>query len=187
MSSSVPNEHIAALGKASIDSAYAVLNASLDSLERVASHGLNTLRSALAAHADNSRELLGARDLHEVYSIHGSQFQPHAERVVSFYRGLYEISADTQERIAKLLEAYVGEVNKSISATLDWFSTSSANSDVAVAAFKSAISAANSAFEQANKTARQVAEITGASVNAATTATVRAVGSTTPARTRKAA
>ena len=52
-----------------------------------------------------------------------------------------------------------------------------AGSDVAVAAVKSAIAAATSAFDNMNKAAKQVSEIAEANVAAATNATVKAVGS----------
>jgi len=56
-----------------------------------------------------------------------------------------------------------------------------AGSDVAVAAVKSAIAAANSAYDSMNKAAKQVAEIAEANVAAATSATVKAVGANTKA------
>ena len=69
-------------------------------------------------------------------------------------------------------EGQHAELNDTVSSLLDGYAKSSDNSGAAVAAVKSAISAANSAFANANKAARQVAGITGAGVSA----TVQAIG-----------
>ena len=50
-------------------------------------------------------------------------------------------------------------------------------SDVALAAVKQAVNAANSAFDNLNKAAKQAAEFTEAGVSAATSAAVKAAGS----------
>ena len=49
-------------------------------------------------------------------------------------------------------------------------------SDVALAAVKQAVNAANSAFDNLNKAAKQAAEFTEAGVSAATSAAVKAAG-----------
>ena len=78
---------------------------------------------------------------------------------------------------SKVLEAQLTEFNKAVGGVLDKVSKNApAGSDVAVAAVKSAIAAANSAFDSVNKAAKQVAEIAEANVAAATNATVKAVG-----------
>jgi len=99
---------------------------------------------------------------------------------------VYEISAQTQEELAKMVEAQYAEFQKSVAGLLDQAAKSApAGSDVAVAAVKSAIAAANSAFDNMNKAAKQVAEITEANVAAATNATVKAVGATAATAKKK--
>jgi hypothetical protein len=99
---------------------------------------------------------------------------------------VYEISAQTQEELSKMIEAQFGDFQKTVAGLLDKAAKSApAGSDVAVAAVKSAIAAATSAFDNMNKAAKQVAEIAEANVAAATNATVKAVGASAAAGKKK--
>ncbi|MFA6445037.1 MAG: TIGR01841 family phasin, partial [Sterolibacterium sp.] len=113
--------------------------------------------------------------------------QPAAEKAVAYSRSIYEIATQTQEEVSKIVESQFAEANKNVAVALDKAAKNApAGSDVAVAAVKSAIAAANSAYDSMTKAAKQVAEITEANVAAATSATVKAVGST-GAKVKKAA
>jgi adenine-specific DNA methylase len=98
------------------------------------------------------------------------------EKVVAYSRSIYEIASQTQEELSKVFEGQIAEINKNVTSALDKAAKNApAGSDVAVAAVKSAIAAANSAFDSISKAAKQVAEITEANVAAATNATVKSV------------
>lgn len=175
-------EQFAAANKASVEALLSLANTALAGAERVAALNLNTARSLLEDSVNNTKALLGAKDVQEVVAVQASLAQPNVEKVVSYSRSFYEISAQSQEEVAKLLEAQYGEFQKTVAGLLDQASKNApAGSDVAVAAVKSAFAAANSAFDSLNKAAKQVAEITEANVAAATNATVKAVGATTAA------
>lgn len=173
--------------KAAYDHLLSLINVSLAGAEKLAALNISAARSALTEQVDHAKNLLGAKDLQSAFALHTTASQPQVEKAIAYSRSIYEISAETQEELVKLFEQGHAELNKSISSALDWYAKSSANSDVAVAAVKSALSAANSAFENVNKAARQVADITEAGVSAATNATVRAVGSVSTPSRKKAA
>lgn len=179
-------EQFNAAGAASLDSLKNLINVSLGNLEKLASHNLSSTRNQLLQQVDHGHKLLAAKTPQDVLSLTQSHAQPQLDSALAYYRGIYEISVSAQEEYAKLLEQGHAELNKSLSSVLDWYAKSSGNSDFAVSAVKSAITAANSAFENANKAARQVAEITEASVSAASKATSRAVEAANSSR-RKAA
>ena len=174
---SINTEQFAAANKAAIDSLLSVANTALASAERIANLNLETARAAFEDSAANTKALLGAKDVQEAISIQASLAQPNVEKAVAYSRSVYEISAQTQEELSKMVEAQFGDFQKTVASLLDKAAKSApAGSDVAVAAVKSAIAAANSAFDNMNKAAKQVAEITEANVAAATNATVKAVG-----------
>lgn len=182
-------DQISSANKASIEAALTLANTAFASAEKLATLNLNTARSILEESVGSTKSLLGAKDVQELMSLQASLAQPTIEKFVAYSRSVYEISAAAQEDISKILESQFGEINKNISAALDKAAKSApAGSDVAVAAVKSAMAAANSAYDSINKAAKQVAEIAEANVAAATSATVKAVGSAskTPS-TRKAA
>lgn len=179
-------EQFAAANKATVDSLLSVANAALASAERIAALNLNTARSILEDSVSGAKALLAAKDPQEALSIQAALVQPNVEKAVAYSRSVYEITAQTQEELAKTIESQFSGFQSQVSDLLDKASKSApAGSDVAVAAVKSAIAAANSAFDNLNKAAKQVAEITEANVAAATNATVKAVSATAAASKKK--
>ncbi len=183
-------EQLSASNKANVETLLTLANTAFASAERLAALNLNTARALLEDSVANAKTLLGAKDVQELVSLQSSLAQPSIEKAVAYSRSVYEISAQTQEEFSKVFEGQFAEVNKNVAAVLDKAAKSApAGSDVAVAAVKSAIAAANSAYDSLNKAAKQVAEIAEANVAAATNATVKAVSTTTAAapKSKKAA
>ncbi|MDD5298265.1 MAG: TIGR01841 family phasin [Rhodocyclaceae bacterium] len=170
-------EQFAAANKANVETLMTLANAAFATAERLAALNMNTARSILEDTVATAKTLMGAKDLQELVSLQSTLAQPSVEKAVAYAKNLYEISAQSQEEFSKLFEGQFAEVNKNVAAALDKAAKSApAGSDVAVAAVKSAIAAANSAYDSMNKAAKQVAEIAEANVAAATSATVKAVG-----------
>ena len=183
-------DQLVSANKANVEALLTLANTAFASAERLATLNLGVARSALEDSVANVKTLLGVKDAQELLSLQSTLAQPAVEKVVAYARNVYEISAQTQEEFSKVFEAQFAELNKNIAAALDKAAKSApAGSDVAVAAVKSAIAAANSAFDSMNKAAKQVVEITEANVAAATNATVKAVGAAaaTAPKAKKAA
>ena len=185
---SATTEQFNAANKASIETALALANTSLASAERIAALNLHTARAVIEDSITNLKTLLGANSAQEAFTLQTSLAQPNAEKAIAYARSLYEIAAQTQEEVTKVVEGRFSEVNKGVAGLLDQAAKNApVGSDVAVAAVKSAFAAANSAYDGLNKAAKQVAEITEANVAAATNATVQAVGATASATANAAA
>jgi len=175
-------EQFSAANKATVDSLLALANTAFASAERIAALNLHTARAVIEDSVANTKALLGAKDAQEAIALQASIAQPNVEKAVAYSRSVYEIAAQTQEELTKVVEVQFNEFNKNVAGLLDKVSkTAPAGSDVAVAAVKSAIAAANSAYDSLNKAAKQVAEIAEANVAAATNATVKAVSATSAA------
>ncbi len=180
-------EQLASVNKANVETVLTLANTAFASAERLAALNLNTARSVLEDSVANAKALLGAKDLQQLVTLQSTLAQPAVEKAVAYSRSVYEISAQTQEEFSKVFESQFNELNKAVASALDKAAKSApAGSDVAVAAVKSAIAAANSAYDSMSKAAKQVAEIAEANVAAATTATVKAVGAAAP-KAKKAA
>jgi phasin family protein len=180
-------EQLASVNKANVETVLTLANTAFASAERLAALNLNTARSVLEDSVANAKALLSAKDLQELVTLQSTLAQPAVEKAVAYSRSVYEISAQTQEEFSKVFESQFSELNKAVASALDKAAKSApAGSDVAVAAVKSAIAAANSAYDSMSKAAKQVAEIAEANVAAATTATVKAVGAAAP-KAKKAA
>lgn len=180
-------EQFAAVNKANVEAALTLANTTFASAERIAALNLNTARTLLEEIVSNAKAMLGAKDMQEIISVQSSLAQPTIEKAVAYSRSIYEIASQTQEEFSKVVESQFAEANKNVAAMLDKAAKNApAGSDVAVAAVKSAIAAANSAYDSISKAAKQVAEIAEANVSAATNATVKAVGAAAP-KAKKAA
>jgi phasin family protein len=172
-------EQLSSANKANVETLLTIANTAFASAERLAALNLNTARVLLEDAVGNAKALMAAKDIQELMSMQTTLTQPALEKVVAYSRSVYEISTQTQEELGKVFEGQFAELNKNVSTALDKAAKSApAGSDVAVAAVKSAIAAANSAYDSMSKAAKQVAEMTEANVAAATSATVKAVGAT---------
>jgi phasin family protein len=181
-------EQFAGANKANVETLMTVANTAFASAERLAALNLNTARIVLEDSVNNAKALLSVKDMQELLSLQSALAQPAFEKAVAYSRSVYEIATQTQDEFSKILDTQYVEMNKNVTTVLDKaVKNAPAGSDVAVAAVKSAIAAANSAYETMNKAAKQVAEMAEANVAAATTATVKAVGATAAPKAKKAA
>ena len=172
---SINTEQFAAANKAAVDSLLSVANTALASAERIANLNLETARAAFEDSAANTKALLGAKDVQEAISIQASLAQPNIDKAVAYGRSVAEISTQTQEELAKMVEAQFGDFQKSVAGMLEKAAKSApAGSDVAVAAVQSAIAAATSAFDNMRKSAQQVTALAQNNIAAATSATAKA-------------
>ncbi|MFZ4534831.1 phasin family protein [Propionivibrio sp.] len=166
-------EKFVAANKAVVDSLLSLANTALSSAERIAALNLNTARSILEDGVANAKALISAKDPQEAFKLSVAQAQPVVEQVVAYSRSLYEISAHSKEDISKLLESQFSDFQQQVSSLI---ATAAKNapvgSDVAVAAVKSALEAANSSFGNMRNMVKQATEIAEANIvkasNAAT-------------------
>jgi phasin family protein len=180
-------EQLAGANKANVETLLTIANTAFASAERLAALNLNTARILLEDSVNNAKTLLAAKDVQELVSMQTALAQPAFEKAVAYSRSVYEIATQTQDEFSKIFDSQYVELNKNVASTLDKVAKNApAGSDVAVAAVKSALAAANSAYETMNKAAKQVAEMAEANVAAATSATVKAVGAAAP-KAKKAA
>lgn len=86
----------------------------------------------------------------------------------AYARGVHAVVTETQVELNKLFEERVADLNKNVLSVLDEaVERAPAGPDVAVAAVKSAIVAANQAYGAFAKTTKQVAEATVAAASVA--------------------
>lgn len=186
MAYAIPDQ-ITAANKASIETLLTLANTAFASTERLAALNLNTARSVLEDSVSSAKGLFGMKDPQELIGYQTSLAQPAVEKAVAYSRSLYEIASQTQEEVGKVFEAKFAEMNKTVTAAIEQATKNApAGSEGAVAAMKSAIAAANSAYDNVAKAVKQVTEMTEANVAAVTSATVKAA-TTSAAKSKKAA
>ena len=159
------NEQVTALGKSQLENALKLAEISVQGFDKLAALQLNTVKSAFADGLKTTKQFSSIKDASEFSSIATTLSQPVWEKAQAYARSVYEVAATTQAEVSTLLEQQVGELNKSVVATLDTvLKNAPAGSEAAVTAVKSAIQSANAAYESVLKATKQVAAITESNV-----------------------
>ncbi len=162
-------EQLIALNKANLEAAVRFAGIALEGAERMLEVQLKAAKSAFADGVQQAKALAEVKDLQEFAQLKNTLAQPTLEKATSYVKSVYDVAAATQSEINKLAEEQIAEFNKHVVTGLDKIvKAAPAGSEVAVAAVKSAISAVNSAYDNLSKSAKQIAEMTQANVEAAT-------------------
>ena len=166
-------EQISNTNRAGVDIFLSLANTTFAGAERLAALNLNAARNFIENGTATTRTLLAVKDLEALVSLQKSMARPDAEKLATYTRRVYEIAAQTQEALSEVVKAQVGELNKNLGLSLDEAArTAPAGSDVAVNALRSAISAANTAYDSMIKAARQANEIAEANLAVAAAAVI---------------
>lgn len=164
----VTPEQVAATNKVAVEAILALANAQFAAFERLSALNFNATKSAFEDGMSHTKAIINAKDVQELVNLNSAFAQPSMEKALAYSRSVYEVASQTQADISKTLEAQAAEFNKSVVGFLDKVSKNApAGSDVAVAAVKSALAAANSAYDSFTKVAKQATEIAEANFSAA--------------------
>ena len=165
----VTPEQIQAAGKANVEAILSLASSQFAAFEKFASLNANAVKTAFEDSIANARALAGAKDLQEVVSLQSTFAQPAIDKAIAYSKGVYEVAQETNAELSKVAERRVAEWNENFVSLLDKATKNApAGSDVAVTAVKQMIAAANSAYDNFNKVAKQATEIAEANVAAAT-------------------
>jgi phasin family protein len=152
------NRMIAA-GQAAMEAALPLAQAAFSMCERLATLNISTTRAVLEDATKTTQAILGAKDAQDAAEVQASLAQPAIEKLFAYTRSVLEIVCDTQAEMSKQVESELAEGARRMSSALDALAkVGPAGSDQAVAAMKSALAAASSAYGTMNKAAKQVAE-----------------------------
>ena len=156
----VTPDKLAESTKASVDALFSLVNAQLGAIEKLANLNLATTRAAIERMNDHVRALTEAKDPQEFVRLNTTVAQPAFERAMDYSKGVYDVAAQTQQTVSRLLETHATEVNKAFLNVLDTIAKNSpAGSDAVVTAMKTALAAVNSAYDSLSKAAKQAAEV----------------------------
>ncbi len=184
---SIP-EQLSALSKSNVDAFVAFFGITSTGAERLLDFQVKTAKAAFGDAVKNTKTLAAAKDPQEWFQVGAALVQPAAEKVTTYSRQLYALVTETQSELTRYVEEQVSEFNKQVASALDQAAKNGpAGSDVAVAAAKSAVAAANQAYDVFAKAGRQVAEMTEASLQAVASAGLQAANSATPTGKKKTA
>ena len=137
-------------------------------LERLSALNLSMSKSAFDDCVKYMRSLTEAKDAQEFVNLNTAAAQPTLEKALAYSRKLYEVSTQAQGEFTKALEAQSAEFNNKMAELLENFSKNAPpGSEAAIAAVKSALAAANSAYDRLREAAKQANDAAEANFSAA--------------------
>jgi phasin family protein len=162
-------EQLAASNKAAVDSLLAVANTALATAERVAALNLGAARTALEDSASATKAVMSVKNPNDAVALQSSMVKPAVEKAVDYSRSLYEISSESQQQLAKMLETQFVDFQKQVATMVEQASKMApAGSETIVSAMQNAVNQANAAFGNMTAMAKQITDVAQANMAAAT-------------------
>jgi phasin family protein len=146
--------------KANVETLFGLTNKAFAGVEKLMELNIHASKAALSEASDNAKAALSVKDAQELLALQAGLFQPLAEKTASYSRHLYDIASSTGAEFGAALEAQTAEGQKKFMSLIDGVSKNApAGSESAVAMMKSAVSAANNAFDSVQKAVKQAGEM----------------------------
>ncbi|HET9823671.1 MAG TPA: TIGR01841 family phasin [Burkholderiaceae bacterium] len=179
-------EQVVAAHKANVQTLVGLTGKAFEGMEKLVELNLQVARTALTESGDVATAALSVKDAQELLALQASFLQPTAEKVAAYSRHVYDIAAATNAEVAKVAEAQLADAQKKFMGLVDSAAKNApAGTENAVALVRSAVAAANNAFESVQKASKQAADIAEANFQAITSTAVKAAQA--PAKPRRAA
>ncbi len=173
-------EQILAAQKANFDTLFGLTNKAFEGVEKLVELNVTASKAALSEAASHTQAVLSVKDAQELLALQASLFQPLAEKTAAYSRHLYDIASGTGAEFGKVFEAEAAEAQKSFVSLVDSAAKNApAGSETAVAVLKSAVTAANNAFESVQKAVKQASDVAEANFNTVTASAVNATKTAT--------
>jgi len=181
-------EQILAAHKANVETLFGLTNKAFEGVEKLVELNLQVAKTALSEAADTTAAAMSVKDAQELLNLQAALLQPTAEKAASYSRHVYDIASSTGAEVAKVAESQFADAQKTLSTMVDTAAKNApAGTENAVALVKSAVAAANNAFESVQKATKQAVEVAEANFQAATSQAVKATQTATRSAKRAAA
>ena len=160
-------DQILAAHRANLETLVGLTNKAFEGVEKLVELNVAATRAALNDAATNAKSVLDAKNAQDLMSVQAGLLQPLAEKSAAYSRHLYEIAAATSLEFSKAFENQTTEAQAKFNEFVDTAAKNApAGSETSVAVFKSAVSAANNAFESVQKAVKQASDVAEANFNA---------------------
>lgn len=180
-------EQVLAAQKANVETLFGLTNKAFEGVEKLVELNLQVAKASLGEVAESTKAALSVKDAQELLNLQAGLLQPAAEKAAAYSRHLYDIAASTGAEVTKVAESQVADLQKSFAGVVDTaVKNAPAGSESAVALVKSALAAANNAYDSVHKAAKQAADVAEANFQAITTQAVAATKQAAP-KSRRAA
>lgn len=178
---SKPNlEQLAAAQKANAEVMMALMRTAFEGMEKLAALNMAASREFFNSSVASTQQLLSVKDAQELAKINSTVAQPNMQKLMDYSRNVYDLVTQLQHEVTSVMDTQYNNFSKKATATIEKTSAQApVGGDVFAAAMKSMLDATNQAFGNMQKMAKQMTEIADANIQAASSATEKAVTATT--------
>ena len=171
-------EQIVTAHKANIETFFGLTGLAFEGVEKLIELNTQVAKTAMTEASQTIQAALSVKDAQELMALQAGLLQPAAEKAAAYSRHVYEIAASTGAEVNRVAEATAAEAQTKFMSVVDTaVKNAPAGTENAVALVKSAVAAANNAFESVQKAGKQAAEVAEANFQALSTTAVRATKS----------
>ena len=168
-------EQIMASHKANIETLFGLTHKAFEGIEKLVELNVQATKAALAETANHAQSVMGVKDAQELLALQAGMVQPLAEKTAAYSRHLYDIATAAGADLGKTFEAQTADAQKKVLGLVDSATKNApAGSETAVAVMKSAVVAANNAFESMQKAVKQASEMAEANFSTVAASAVNA-------------
>ncbi len=173
-------EQITATNKANLDNLFGLSNKAFAGVEKMVELNLTAGRAALAESAAHAQAVMAVKDAQELIALQTSFLQPLAEKSAAYSRHIFDIAQGTGAEFTKDLEGKAAEGQQAVQSYIESaLKNAPAGSEQAVAFFKQAVTASNTAVESVQKAVKQATDLAESQIQTATETAVKASKSAT--------
>ena len=167
-------ERFSTLQLQSLKAMQAYTLASLNGVEKLAELNLQAAKKSVEEGVSTSVALFHSRDPKALADTVSVQAKPATDKLGAYAKHVFQIANETAAELSRIAEKQMSEASQQMFATIDEISKGAPAGTEGIATFyKSAVSAANSAWGQVSKANKQVLDLTEANVDRATGAARR--------------
>ncbi len=150
-------DQFTAANEAALDQFAHFAQLSLVNLEKFAQLGLGAARASVEQATAHAQALAGAKDVHEVIALNSAAIEPVVKRAYAYSRTAYEAAAETNNEVKRVFEKQTSEYNRAAVAALEEaFKFAPTGSESMVENVKTAIAAAQSAYNNMTSINKQI-------------------------------
>lgn len=171
-------EQIMAAHKANIETLFGLTQKAFEGVEKLVELNVQATKAALAETANSAQAAMNVKDAQELLALQASMVQPLAEKTAAYSRHLYDIAQSAGVEISKTLEGQTAEAQKKFADLVESATQNApAGTEPAVTMMKSAMTAANTAFESVQKAVKQAGDMAETNFNTVSESAVNAAKS----------
>ncbi|MED5618723.1 TIGR01841 family phasin [Ideonella sp. BN130291] len=173
-------EQLLAAHKANVETLFGLTNKAFEGVEKLVELNLQVAKTALGEVAENTQAALSVKDAQELVALQAALLQPVAEKAAAYGRHVYDIASATGAEVTRVAEEKLAEGQSNFMSLVDTaVKNAPAGTENAVTLVKSALAAANNAYESVHKAAKQAADVAEANIQAMTSTAVKATQAST--------